>query len=108
MKSSTTLSIQASRNERWHPLDVDHIRLRSYCAAAVVGLAVREARVAGEDGKIENQCEAGRMMKNPMSNKPGRPSKLSAAEKHEVRRYREAGVSIARLASMWHVSTTRI
>lgn len=38
----------------------------------------------------------------------GRPSKLSAAEKHEVRRYREAGVSIARLASMWHVSTTRI
>jgi hypothetical protein len=38
----------------------------------------------------------------------GRPSKLSPAEKHEVRRYREAGVSIARLASMWHVSTTRI
>lgn len=41
-------------------------------------------------------------------NKPGRPSKLSPADKHEVRRYREAGVSIARLASMWHVSTTRI
>jgi hypothetical protein len=40
--------------------------------------------------------------------KPGRPSKLSPADKHEVRRYREAGVSIARLASMWHVSTTRI
>ncbi len=28
------------------------------------------------------------------SKKPGRPSKLSDAEKHEVRRYREAGVSI--------------
>lgn len=41
-------------------------------------------------------------------NKPGRPSKLSPADKHEVRRYREAGVSIARLASMWQVSTTRI
>lgn len=40
--------------------------------------------------------------------KRGRPSKLSAADKHEVRRYREAGVSIARLASMWQVSTTRI
>lgn len=40
--------------------------------------------------------------------KVGRPSKLSPAEKHEVRRYREAGVSIARLASMWQVSTTRI
>lgn len=40
--------------------------------------------------------------------KVGRPSKLSPAEKHEVRRYREAGVSIARLASMWRVSTTRI
>lgn len=41
-------------------------------------------------------------------NKPGRPSKLSPGDKHEVRRYREAGVSIARLASMWQVSTTRI
>ena len=40
--------------------------------------------------------------------KPGRPSKLSDADKHEVRRYREAGVSIARLASMWQVSTTRV
>lgn len=43
-----------------------------------------------------------------MNNKRGRPSKLSPADKHEVRRYREAGVSIARLASMWSVSTTRI
>lgn len=33
---------------------------------------------------------------------------MSEADKHEVRRYREAGVSIANLASMWHVSTTRI
>ena len=41
-------------------------------------------------------------------NNRGRPSKLSPGDKHEVRRYREAGVSIARLASMWSVSTTRI
>lgn len=38
----------------------------------------------------------------------GRPSKLSIAEKHELRRYREAGVSIARLAGMWRISTTRV
>lgn len=38
----------------------------------------------------------------------GRPSRLSAADKHEVRRYREAGVSIAHLASMWRISTTRV
>lgn len=38
----------------------------------------------------------------------GRPSRLSDAEKHELRRYREAGVSIARLASMWRISTTRV
>jgi hypothetical protein len=38
----------------------------------------------------------------------GRPGKLSAADKHELRRYREAGVSIARLADMWHLSTTRV
>ena len=40
--------------------------------------------------------------------KRGRPSRLSEADKHELRRYREAGVSIARLASMWKVSTTRV
>lgn len=40
--------------------------------------------------------------------KPGRPSKLSDADKHEVRRYREAGVSIQRLAAMWQVSMTRV
>jgi hypothetical protein len=40
--------------------------------------------------------------------KPGRPSRLSEADKHEVRRYRESGVSIARLAAMWSVSTTRV
>ena len=38
----------------------------------------------------------------------GRPSRLSDADKHELRRYREAGVSIARLASMWRISTTRV
>lgn len=41
-------------------------------------------------------------------NTRGRPPKLTAAEQHELRRYREAGVSIARLASMWHVSTTTV
>jgi len=35
--------------------------------------------------------------------KRGRPCRLTVAEQHELRRYREAGVSIARLASMWHV-----
>jgi hypothetical protein len=40
--------------------------------------------------------------------KRGRPCKLSVAEQHELRRYREAGVSIARLASMWRISTTTV
>lgn len=34
----------------------------------------------------------------------GRPPRLTQAEEHEVRRYREAGVSIERLAAMWHIS----
>ena len=38
----------------------------------------------------------------------GRPPRLSAADKHEVRRYREAGVSIAHLAGMFRISTTRV
>ena len=38
----------------------------------------------------------------------GRPCKLSQTEKHELRRYREAGVSIARLASMWHLAPTTV
>lgn len=38
----------------------------------------------------------------------GRPCKLSQADKHELRRYREAGVSIARLASMWHLAPTTV
>lgn len=38
----------------------------------------------------------------------GRPCKLSMAEKHELRRYREAGVSIARLASMWKLAPTTV
>lgn len=41
-------------------------------------------------------------------NKRGRPCKLTQTEQHELRRYREAGVSIARLASMWHISTTTV
>lgn len=40
--------------------------------------------------------------------KRGRPCKLSPAEQHELRRYREAGVSIARLASMWHIAQTTV
>jgi Helix-turn-helix domain of resolvase len=36
--------------------------------------------------------------------KRGRKPRLSQAEQHELRRYREAGVSITRLASMWHVT----
>jgi len=38
----------------------------------------------------------------------GRPPRLSAADKHEVRRYREAGIAIATIASMWKISTTRV
>lgn len=38
----------------------------------------------------------------------GRPPKLSQTDKHELRRYREAGVSIARLAAMWGMSTARV
>ena len=38
----------------------------------------------------------------------GRPSRLSAADKHEVRRYREAGVSIEHLAGMFRISKTRV
>lgn len=38
----------------------------------------------------------------------GRPPRLSLADKHELRRYREAGVSISHLAGMWKISTTRV
>jgi predicted DNA-binding protein YlxM (UPF0122 family) len=38
----------------------------------------------------------------------GRPPRLSEREKHELRLYREAGVSIAHLAGMWHVSTKTV
>ena len=38
----------------------------------------------------------------------GRPRKMTPAEQHEIRRYREAGVSIARLAAMWKVSSATI
>ncbi len=40
--------------------------------------------------------------------KVGRPPKLSEADKHELRRYREAGVSISRLAGMWQLGTRRV
>lgn len=38
----------------------------------------------------------------------GRPPTLSDAEKHELRRYREAGVSILRLASMFQLGKRRV
>ena len=37
--------------------------------------------------------------------RPGPKEKVSRADKHELRRYREAGVSIARLANMYGIST---
>lgn len=40
--------------------------------------------------------------------KRGRPCKLSVSDQHELRRYREAGASIARLASMWHIAPTTV
>jgi len=38
----------------------------------------------------------------------GRKPKHSRADKHEIRRYREAGVSIKRLAAMFEVAETTI
>lgn len=38
----------------------------------------------------------------------GRPAKLSPADQHELRRYREAGVSIQRLAGMWKISMATV
>lgn len=38
----------------------------------------------------------------------GRPPSLSEADKHELRRYREAGVSIERLAGMWRLGRRRV
>lgn len=40
--------------------------------------------------------------------KRGPKEKLSLQEKHELRRYREAGVSIRRLADMWSISENRV
>jgi predicted transcriptional regulator len=40
--------------------------------------------------------------------KRGRKEKLPTPEKHEMRRYREAGVSLTRLAGMYGVSRTTI
>lgn len=38
----------------------------------------------------------------------GRPPRLTVADMHELRRYREAGVSIERLATMFKVSKRRV
>ena len=38
----------------------------------------------------------------------GRPPTLSDAEKHELRRYREAGVSILRLSAMFRLGRRRV
>lgn len=46
-------------------------------------------------------------MNHPESRR-GRPPRLSVADQHELRRYREAGVSIARLADMWHIGQRRV
>jgi len=43
-------------------------------------------------------------MNDGIAGRRGRPCKLSQADQHELRRYREAGVSIERLASMWSIS----
>lgn len=40
--------------------------------------------------------------------KRGRPNKLSPGDGHELRRYREAGVSIQRLASMFNISMATV
>lgn len=40
--------------------------------------------------------------------KRGKPPKHSRADKHEMRRYREAGVSIKRLAAMYEVTETTV
>ncbi len=34
----------------------------------------------------------------------GRPPKVSRADRHELRRYREAGVPVKHLAQMWHIT----
>jgi hypothetical protein len=38
----------------------------------------------------------------------GRPLKVSIADQHEMRRYREAGVPIKTLAGMWNIAETTV
>lgn len=38
----------------------------------------------------------------------GRPQKVCQADKHEMRRYREAGVPIKDLAKMWNIAETTV
>ena len=38
----------------------------------------------------------------------GRPLKVSHADQHEMRRYREAGVAIKDLAKMWNIAETTV
>lgn len=40
--------------------------------------------------------------------KRGRPPKVSRADQHEMRRYREAGVPIKDLAKMWNIAETTV
>lgn len=47
-------------------------------------------------------------MNDGIAGRRGRPCKLSQADQHELRRYREAGVSIERLASMWSISKATV
>lgn len=73
------------------------------------GVFLWGATCAGEEEAEVTEGE-GEMSESKLhhTGKPGRPSRLSEGDKHEVRRYRESGVSIARLALMWEVSTTRV
>ena len=40
--------------------------------------------------------------------KRGRPQKVCLADRHEMRRYREAGVPIKELARMWGITETTV
>lgn len=40
--------------------------------------------------------------------KRGRPLKVTQADQHEMRRYREAGVPISDLAKMWNIAPTTV
>lgn len=40
--------------------------------------------------------------------KRGRPPKVCLADRHELRRYREAGVPVKDLAKMWNITPTTV